>query len=197
MAARRRSWRKAWTWPTPCRSDPTGCSIFRNWPRARSAASRLMAVPLERLVDGLAVPTAVKFDNHGHLLVIQAFTGEVTRVDIQSRQTSRVAMLQSGTRQPGRHSRRPTLHLQLYRRHHHRGGAQRHAEKLPSARDVGTRRVSTCTDDGRIYTTDFMAILKVIGQGKWERVGWSFDADFPGFLRDLCPVPATWFIPPP
>jgi DNA-binding beta-propeller fold protein YncE len=46
-----------------------------------------------------------------------------------------------------------------------------------------------CTADGTVYLTDFMAILRVSGAGRWERVGWSFDADFPGFVRGLCPGP--------
>lgn len=142
--------------------------------------------PLERLVDGLAVPTAVKFDNHGHLLVIQAFTGEVTRVDIQSRQTSRVAMLN-----PGLDNLVVTPDDRLYISNFIDGTITEVAPNgtqksfLPPGMSGPTG--VTCTSDGRIYTTDFMAILKVIGQGQWERVGWSFDADFPGFLRDLCP----------
>ena len=144
--------------------------------------------PLERLVDGLAVPTAVKFDNHGFLLVIQAYTGEVSRVDIQTRQISRVAMLP-----PGLDNLVVTPDDHIFVSNFIDGTIN---ELLPNGTvknflppGMSGPTGVACTDDGRIYAADFMAILKVIGQGQWERVGWSFDADFPGFLRDLCAGP--------
>ncbi|MGO9062701.1 MAG: gluconolaconase [Candidatus Binataceae bacterium] len=141
--------------------------------------------PLERIVDGLAVPTAVKFDNHGFLLVIQAFTGEVSRVDIRTRQISRVAMLA-----PGLDNLVVTPDDRIFVSNFIDGTITEVAPNGSAKRFLAPGMSGptgvTCTGDGRIYAADFMAILKVIGPGQWERVGWSFDADFPGFLRDLC-----------
>ncbi len=60
--------------------------------------------PLERVVDGLAVPTAVKFDNHGFLLVIQALYRRsfASRYPDAPDQPRRDAA--AGPRQSGRHA---------------------------------------------------------------------------------------------
>ena len=144
--------------------------------------------PLERLVDGLAVPTAVKFDNRGHLLVIQALTGEVTRVDIQTRQTSRVAMLP-----PGLDNLVVTPDDRLFISNFMDGTI---TEVLPNGTQKGFLPPGmsgptgvACMSDGRVFAADFMTVLKVTGPGQWERVGWTFDGEFPGFLRDLCAGP--------
>jgi sugar lactone lactonase YvrE len=144
--------------------------------------------PLERVVDGLAVPTAVKFDNRGALLVLQAVTGEISRVDIQTRQMSRAAMLA-----PGLDNLVITPEDRLYVSNFidgtitevMPGGAQKNFSPPGMSGPSGI----TCANDGTVYLSDFMAILKVAGAGRWERIGWSFDADFPGFIRSLCAGP--------
>jgi sugar lactone lactonase YvrE len=141
--------------------------------------------PVERVVNGLAVPTAVKFDNHGALLVLQALTGEISRVDIQSRQINRAAMLDAGL-----DNLVVTPDDRLFVSNFIDGtiteiapdGARRSLSPPGMSGPAGI----ACADDGTVYVSDFMAILRVIGAGKWERVGWSFDADFPGFMRSLC-----------
>jgi sugar lactone lactonase YvrE len=153
---------------------------------------------LERFVDGLGVPDAVKFDNHGALLVTQALTGEVSRIDLQSRQISRVAMLA-----PGLDNLVVAPDDRLYVSSFMDGTID---EILPN----GQRRNLVgygmngpwgvaCADDGTVYAADGMAILKPSGAGRWERVGWSFEGDFPGFVRGICGGPggrlyATTFV---
>ena len=154
------------------------------------ATGEVCRVPLdggavERVVDGLAVPTAVKFDNRGALLVLQAMTGEVSRVDIQSGQKSCAAMLDAGL-----DNLVVTPDDRLFVSNFIDGTI------TEIASDGGQKRLCppgmcgpsgiACAADGTVYLTDFMALLRVPGAGRWERVGWSFDADFPGFMRDLC-----------
>jgi sugar lactone lactonase YvrE len=137
------------------------------------------------VVDGLAVPTAVKFDNHGALLVLQALTGEISRVDIQSRQISRAAMIN-----PGLDNLVVTGDDRIFVSNFMDGTvtevAPAGAQKLLSPPGMVGPSGVACTADGTLYLSDFMAILRVPGRGKWERVGWSFDADFPGFMRGIC-----------
>ena len=52
--------------------------------------------PPERFLDGLARPTAVKFDGRGRLVTTQADTGVVTRVDVQKRANTTLARVRPG-----------------------------------------------------------------------------------------------------
>ena len=52
--------------------------------------------PPERFLDGLARPTAVKFDGKGRLVTTQADSGEVTRVDVQTRARTTLARVRPG-----------------------------------------------------------------------------------------------------
>jgi len=144
--------------------------------------------PTERIVDGLGVPTAVKFDNRGNLLVLQALTGEISRVDIQSRQKSRAAMLN-----PGLDNLVVTPDDRLFVSNFIDGTITEVApgggQKIFSPAGMAGPSGIACAADGTVYLSDFMAILRVLGAGRWERVGWSFDADFPGFMRGLCAGP--------
>ncbi len=50
----------------------------------------------ERFISGMATPPALKFDNRGALIVLESHTGDVTRIDLQSRARSRVATIETG-----------------------------------------------------------------------------------------------------
>jgi sugar lactone lactonase YvrE len=167
---------------------PDGMLYFPQLAKGEVCRVPLDGGPMERVVGGLAVPTAVKFDNRGMLLVLQAVTGEISRVDIQSRQMSRAAMLD-----PGLDNLVVTPDDRLFVSNFidgtitevAPGGALKNFSPPGMAGPCGI----ACTADGTVYLTDFMAILRVSGAGRWERVGWSFDADFPGFVRGLCAGP--------
>jgi sugar lactone lactonase YvrE len=157
------------------------------------ATGEVCRIPLdggrpERVVDGLAVPTAVKFDNRGMLLVLQAFSGEISRVDIRSQEKTSVAMLG-----PGLDNLVVMPDDRLFVSNFIDGTitevAPGGALKNFCPPGLCGPTAIACTADGNIFLTDFMAILRVTGAGQWERVGWSFDPDFPGFLRGLCPGP--------
>ncbi|HKD69194.1 MAG TPA: hypothetical protein VKB84_20305 [Candidatus Binataceae bacterium] len=163
---------------------PDGKLYFPQLGKGEVCRVPLEGGPIERLIDGLAVPTAVKFDNHGALLVLQALTGEIARVDIQSRQKTRAAMLN-----PGLDNLVITPDDRLFVSNFidgtitevTRGGELKNFSPPGMAGPSGI----ACMADGTVYVSDFMALLRVTGQERWERVGWSFDADFPGFMRSL------------
>lgn len=167
---------------------PDGMLYFPQLATGEVCRVALEGGPAERVVDGLAVPTAVKFDNRGNLLVLQALTGEVSSVDIPSRQMSRAAMLN-----PGLDNLVVTPDDRLFVSNFIDGTitevAPGGAQKLFSPPGMAGPSGIACAADGTVYLTDCMAILRVPGTGSWERVGWSFDADFPGFLRGLCAGP--------
>ena len=52
--------------------------------------------PPERFLDGLARPTAVKFDGKGRLVTTEADSGEVTRVDVQTGAKTTLARVRPG-----------------------------------------------------------------------------------------------------
>ena len=163
---------------------PDGMLYFPQLVKGEICRVPLEGGPLERFVDGLAIPTAVKFDNRGALLVLQAMTGEITRVDIQSRQKSRVAMLS-----PGLDNLVITPDDRLYVSNFMDGtitevapdGALKNFSPAGMSGPCGV----ACGADGGVYLSDFMAIVRAAGQGRSERVGWTYDAQFPGFIRSL------------
>ncbi len=169
---------------------PDGMLYFPQLGKGEVCRVALEGGPVERVVDGLAVPTAVKFDNHGKLLVLQALTGEITRVDIQSREKSRAAMLS-----PGLDNLVITADDRLFVSNFMDGTiteiASAGAQKLFSPPGLAGPSGIAYGADASVYLTDFMAIMRVTGPGRYERVGWTYDADFPGFVRSICAGPGN------
>ena len=164
---------------------PDGMLYFPQLGKGEVCRVPLDGGPTERVADGLGVPTAVKFDNHGALLVLQALTGEISRIDIQSLHKSRIAMLN-----PGLDNLVITPDDRLFVSNFMDGTITEVAPDgtLKNFSPAGMSGPSgvACAADGSIYLSDLMAILKVLGSGKWERVGWTFDPEFPGFIRGVC-----------
>src|SRR5579875_533252 len=164
---------------------PDGKLYFPQLGKGEVCRVALEGGAVERVAEGLGVPTAVKFDTRGNLLVLHALTGEISRIDIQNLQKSRVAMLS-----PGLDNLVITPDDRLFVSNFLDGTITEIAAngQHSTFSPAGFAWLSTvaCAEDGTVYLSDFGSILRVAGRGRWERVGWSFDPEFPGSLRSIC-----------
>jgi sugar lactone lactonase YvrE len=170
--------------PNACAVGPDGWLYF---PEVLSGD--IWRVPLdggerERFISGLHTPPALKFDNRGALMVLESHTGEVTRIDLQSRQKTRFATLESGL---------DNLVIapddRVFVSSFAHGGIW---EIAPGGQSkvllphglIGPWDVAW--SGGALYIGDGPSLLRVRAQGGWERVAWVGDAGFPGMIRGLC-----------
>jgi sugar lactone lactonase YvrE len=170
--------------PNACAVGPDGRLYF---PEVLSGD--IWRVPLdggerERFISGLHTPPALKFDNRGALMVLESHTGEVTRIDLQSREKKRFATLESGL---------DNLVIasdnRVFVSSFAHGGIW---EVAPGGQSkvlvphglIGPWDVA-CSG-GSVFIGDGPSLLRVRAQGGWERVAWVGDAGFPGMIRGLC-----------
>ncbi len=138
----------------------------------------------ERFISGLHTPPALKFDNRGALMVLESHTGEVTRIDLQTRSRSTYTKLESGL---------DNLVIapddRVFVSSFAHGGIWEIAPNgqskvlLPHGL-IGPWDVAW--SGGALFIGDGPSLLRVRPQGGWERVGWVGDAGFPGMIRGLC-----------
>ncbi len=127
--------------PNACAVGPDGRLYF---PEVLSGD--IWRVPLdggerERFISGMATPPAVKFDNRGALIVLESHTGDVTRIDLQSRARKPGRDPRNRPRQPGNRARRPHFRLQLRARQRVGDCTQRRSRRCSNQgadRSVGT-----------------------------------------------------------
>jgi sugar lactone lactonase YvrE len=169
--------------PNACAVGPDGWLYF---PEVLSGD--IWRVPLdggerERFISGLHTPPALKFDHGGALMVLESHTGEVTRIDLQSRHKTRFATLESGL---------DNLVIgpddRVFVSSFAHGGIW---EIAPGGQSrvllphglIGPWDVAF---SGALFIGDGPSLLRVRAQGGWERVAWVGDAGFPGMIRGLC-----------
>jgi sugar lactone lactonase YvrE len=138
----------------------------------------------ERFISGLQTPPALKFDNHGGLMVLESHTGDVTRIDLQSGRKSRFATLESGL---------DNLVIapddRVFVSSFAHGGIWEIAPNgqskvlLPHGL-IGPWDLAWSGET--LFVGDGPSLIRVGAQGGWERAGWVGDPGFPGMIRGLC-----------
>jgi sugar lactone lactonase YvrE len=157
------------------------------------AAGEIWRVPLaggtpQLFMTGLAVPTAVKFDQKGVLTTTQAGNGEIAKIDIQSRAKTTIAKVR-----PGIDNLAIDASNHVFISHFIDGGV---AEIL----DNGQERVLVPAGllgplglavggDGTLYAGDGMSVAAFAPDGRRYRSGMLLDEGFPGFVRGLAAGP--------
>ncbi|HEY2107911.1 MAG TPA: hypothetical protein VGH29_19095 [Candidatus Binataceae bacterium] len=141
----------------------------------------------ERFISGLHTPPALKFDNRGALIVLESHTGDVTRIDLQSRTKTRFATLESGL---------DNLVIapddRVFVSSFAHGGLW---EIAPNGQSkvlvphglIGPWDVAWSGET--LFVGDGPSLIRVRSEGGWERAGWVGDPGFPGIIRGLCAGP--------
>jgi sugar lactone lactonase YvrE len=139
---------------------------------------------LERVIDGLVVPPAAKFDAAGRLVTISSVTGEVLTIDLQSRAVTVVAKLSPGLDNVACHP-----DGRMFTSHFISG------QITALAPDGGQRLVSppgligpagiAVAGDGQIVAADLLGLISVGPDGELNTIGTLIDPEFPGVVRGL------------
>ena len=170
--------------PNACAVGPNGLLYF---PEVLSGD--IWRVPLgggerERFISGMATPPAVKFDNRGALIALESHTGDVTRIDLRTRQKTRIATLETGLD-----------NLVIAPDDSIFVSSFAHGSVWEIAPD-GRQRVleptgligpwgMTCSRD-ELFIADGPSLMRPGTDGAPERVAWIGDKGFPGIIRDVC-----------
>jgi sugar lactone lactonase YvrE len=143
----------------------------------------------ERFISGLHTPPALKFDNRGALMVLESHTGEVTRIDLQTREKTRFAALESGL---------DNLVIapddRVFVSSFAHGGIWEVAPNGQSKVLVPHGLIGpwdVAWSGGALFVGDGPSLIRVRQDSGWERVGWVGDAGFPGMIRGLCAGPGA------
>jgi sugar lactone lactonase YvrE len=138
----------------------------------------------ERFVTGLSRPTSIKFDAGNGLIVTQAGSGEVTRVDLRTRATRALARLDVGLDNcalagDGR----------LFCSNYMDGSireidSQGRVRQVIEAGFIGPLGLAV-SRDGRLLAADWWSVKAVGMSGVVTTVATRFDAGFPGMVRAI------------
>ncbi len=146
----------------------------------------------ECFVGDLAVPTAVKFSPNGNLVTVQAGSGQILQIDLQSRKRTLLATLR-----PGLDNLDFDKNGRLYVSHFSDGGISRiqadgSEHSICPAGFVGPYGIAF-GDDGALYCCDGLT-MAAVGNGECYRVGSRLDGCFPGWVRGVVGAPGGGLI---
>jgi sugar lactone lactonase YvrE len=138
----------------------------------------------ERFISGMATPPAVKFDHRGALVVLESHTGDVTRIDLQSRVKSRVATIETGL---------DNLEIapddRIFVSSFAHGSVWEIApdgkQKVLEPRGLIGPWGLECRGD-ELFIADGPSLMRPAADGAPERIAWIGDHGFPGIVRDVC-----------
>jgi sugar lactone lactonase YvrE len=140
----------------------------------------------EKVADGLKSPPAVKFNRRGELIVPQAGTGEIVRIDVQNGGKTVLAKVR-----PGIDNLAFSPDNRLFISHFIDGSVAEvatdgsNAERALVPRGfVGPWGV-VCGDVGQLYIADGLSLAVLSPTGELSRLGGLLDNSFPGFVRGL------------
>jgi sugar lactone lactonase YvrE len=138
----------------------------------------------ETFVTGVVRPSAVKFDRNGNLYAVSSLTGEITRVDLQSRALTRVGGTRCGADnfaidEDGR----------IFVSHFVDGGVYElvgdGVREVVAPGFIGPFGL-TVTSDGAVFVADSVSLAKLGQNGTIERYSqYITDVFFPGILRNV------------
>lgn len=170
--------------PNACAVGPDGLLYF---PEVLSGD--IWRVPLnggerERFISGMATPPALKFDNRGALVVLESHTGDITRIDLQTRQKTRVATLETGLDNlviapDDRIFVSSFAHGSVWEIAPN--GTQRVIEPTGLIGPWGL----TCSAED-LFIADGPSLMRPGADTAPQRVAWVGDHGFPGIIRDVC-----------
>ena len=138
----------------------------------------------ELIVDGLAMPTSVKFSPQGDLVVTEAATGRVSRIDIATRGLTSLARLR-----PGIDNCEYGPAGGLFVSHFIDGGLTEilgdgNLREVLAPGLLGPWGIAVDAD-GLLYVADGMRLLAVDARGRPSTVASYTSQGFPGFLRNV------------
>ncbi|MEI9997467.1 MAG: hypothetical protein WDM91_22930 [Rhizomicrobium sp.] len=150
--------------------------------------------PAETFVTGVVRPSAVKFDDRNDLYAVSSLTGEITRIDLQSRALKRIGATRCGADnfaidKAGR----------IFVSHFVDGGVYElegdaDAREIVAPGFIGPFGL-TVAPDGAVYVADSVSLARLGPNGAIERVSqYITDAYFPGILRNVAAAGDDVFI---
>ena len=172
--------------PNACAVGPDGLLYF---PEVLSGD--IWRMPLdggqrERFIGGMATPPAVKFDNRGALMVLESHTGDVTRIDLQSRRKTRVATIETGL---DNFVIAPDDRIFVSSFAHGSVGdcVEWRATRARPTGLIGPWGL-TCSGDN-LLIADGPSLMRPRADGAAERVAWVGDKGFPASSATYAPAP--------